>query len=89
MTKKFLVVSESVGADKLANPNEVREKLLELSVAGEVGVCPDVSDIHLFSQGKQIDQIIDQVKKLDGLKFYEFDDPYYSLVKAKDEEGCH
>jgi len=88
MTKKFLVVSESVGADKLVNPNEVREKLLELSVAGEVGVCPDVSDIHSFSLGKQIDQIIDQVKKLDGLKFYEFDDPYYSLVKAKDEKDA-
>ncbi|GIN25614.1 hypothetical protein [Bacillus licheniformis] len=77
-----------MGADKLANPNEVREKLLELSVAGEVGVYHDVSDIHSFSLGKQIDQIIDQVKKLDGLKFYEFDDPYYSLVKAKDEKDA-
>lgn len=86
MSKRYGVIVDGVIVSEHNNPIEAREEATKANI--ETGLRHHVSELHSFSQGKQIDQAINQMKKLDGLKFYEFDDPYYSLVKAKDEKDA-
>ncbi|GIN66304.1 hypothetical protein J41TS2_17250 [Bacillus sonorensis] len=86
MSKRYGVIAHGVIVSKHNDPIEAREEATKANI--ETGLPHHVLELHSFSQGKQINQAVNQMKKLDGLKFYEFDDPYYSLVKAKDEKDA-
>ncbi|NUJ17348.1 hypothetical protein FKN04_12235 [Bacillus glycinifermentans] len=86
MTKEYGLIVDGVVVKKYSDPIEAQRDAI--FAFEESGIHHEVKEIHSFSQGKQIDQVVNQVKKLGGFKFYEFDDPYYSLVKAKDEKDA-
>jgi len=86
LSKRYGVITDGVIVSEHNDPIEAREEATKANI--ETGLRHHVSEVHLFSSGKQLDRQFDQVKKMDGLKFYEFDDPYYSLVKAKDEKDA-